>query len=96
MCKVALNKQLDVDLLTMSGHKIHGLKGTGALFLKKDVILTPFITGGEQELGLRSGTENPAGAVSLAKAMKQSFEQLDKHHDEMLNLKRSCKNSLET
>lgn len=94
MCKVALNKQLDVDLLTMSGHKIHGLKGTGALFLKKDVILAPFITGGEQELGLRSGTENPAGAVSLAKAMKQSYEQLDKHHDEMLNLKTQLQKQL--
>ncbi|MER0139069.1 cysteine desulfurase family protein [Bacillus safensis subsp. safensis] len=94
MCKIALNKQLDVDLLTMSGHKIHGLKGTGALFLKKDVTLAPFITGGEQELGLRSGTENPAGAVSLAKAMKQSFEQLDKHHDEMLNLKTQLQKQL--
>ncbi|CAM5375178.1 cysteine desulfurase [Bacillus safensis FO-36b] [Bacillus safensis subsp. safensis] len=94
MCKVALNKQLDVDILTMSGHKIHGLKGTGALFLKKDVTLAPFITGGEQELGLRSGTENPAGAVSLAKAMKQSFEQLDKYHDEMLNLKTQLQKQL--
>ena len=85
--KVALNKQVDVDLLTMSGHKIHGLKGTGALFLKKGTVLAPFITGGEQEFGLRSGTENPAGAVSLAKAMKQSFEHVEKHHDEMLALK---------
>lgn len=87
MGKVALNKQIDVDLLTISGHKIHGLKGTGALFLKKGTVLAPLITGGEQEFGIRSGTENPAGSVSLAKAMKQSYENLEKYHDDMLTLK---------
>ncbi|KJF48754.1 MULTISPECIES: cysteine desulfurase family protein [Bacillus] len=92
--KVPLPKEMDIDLLTMSGHKIHGLKGTGALFLKKGVVLAPFITGGEQELGLRSGTENPAGAVSLAKAIKQSFEHLNKHHDEMIALKTELEQQL--
>ncbi|BDC59651.1 putative cysteine desulfurase IscS 2 [Bacillus altitudinis] len=92
--KVPLPKEMDIDLLTMSGHKIHGLKGTGALFLKKEIILAPFITGGEQELGLRSGTENPAGAVSLAKAIKQSFEYLNKHHDEMIALKTELEQQL--
>ncbi|KAJ0073244.1 cysteine desulfurase family protein [Bacillus altitudinis] len=92
--KVPLPKEMDIDLLTMSGHKIHGLKGTGALFLKKEIILAPFITGGEQELGLRSGTENPAGAVSLAKAIKQSFEYLNKYHDEMIALKTELEQQL--
>ncbi|MEK5265127.1 cysteine desulfurase [Bacillus altitudinis] len=92
--KVPLPKKMDIDLLTMSGHKIHGLKGTGALFLKKEIVLAPFITGGEQELGLRSGTENPAGAVSLAKAIKQSFEYLNKHHDEMIALKTELEQQL--
>ena len=92
--KVPLPKEMDIDLLTMSGHKIHGLKGTGALFLKKEIVLAPFITGGEQELGLRSGTENPAGAVSLAKAIKQSFEYLNKHHDEMIALKTQLEQQL--
>ncbi|WP_436853224.1 cysteine desulfurase family protein [Bacillus altitudinis] len=92
--KVPLPKEMDIDLLTMSGHKIHGLKGTGALFLKKEIVLAPFITGGEQELGLRSGTENPAGAVSLAKAIKQSFEYLNKHHDEMIDLKTELEQQL--
>ncbi|MER3121817.1 cysteine desulfurase family protein [Bacillus altitudinis] len=93
--KVPLPKEMDIDLLTMSGHKIHGLKGTGALFLKKEIVLAPFITGGEQELGLRSGTENPAGAVSLAKAIKRSFEYLNKHHDEMIALKTELEQQLE-
>ncbi|MFP7283141.1 cysteine desulfurase family protein [Bacillus altitudinis] len=92
--KVPLPKEMDIDLLTMSGHKIHGLKGTGALFLKKEIVLAPFITGGEQELGLRSGTENPAGAVSLAKAIKQSFEHLNKYHDEMVALKTELEQQL--
>ncbi|ATP94933.1 cysteine desulfurase NifS [Bacillus altitudinis] len=92
--KVPLPKEMDIDLLTMSGHKIHGLKGTGALFLKKEIVLAPFITGGEQELGLRSGTENPAGAVSLAKAIKQSFEHLNKYHDEMVVLKTELEQQL--
>ncbi|MDI6647582.1 cysteine desulfurase family protein [Bacillus altitudinis] len=92
--KVPLPKEMDIDLLTMSGHKIHGLKGTGALFLKKEIVLAPFITGGEQELGLRSGTENPAGAVSLAKAIKQSFEYLNKYHDEMIALKTELEQQL--
>ncbi|MCS3482560.1 cysteine desulfurase family protein [Bacillus sp. JUb11] len=92
--KVPLPKGMDIDLLTMSGHKIHGLKGTGALFLKREIVLAPFITGGEQELGLRSGTENPAGAVSLAKAIKQSFEYLNKHHDEMIALKTELEQQL--
>lgn len=92
--KVPLPKEMDIDLLTMSGHKIHGLKGTGALFLKKEIVLAPFITGGDQELGLRSGTENPAGAVSLAKAIKQSFEHLNKYHDEMIALKTELEQQL--
>ncbi|MDM5299096.1 cysteine desulfurase family protein [Bacillus pumilus] len=92
--KVTMNQQTDIDLLTMSGHKIHGLKGTGALFLKKGTVLAPLITGGGQEFGLRSGTENPAGAVSLAKAVKQSFEHLEQHHHEMLAMKTELQKQL--
>ncbi|MFS0654559.1 cysteine desulfurase family protein [Bacillus sp. 179-C3.3 HS] len=94
MGKVAIHPQTDIDLFTMSGHKIHGLKGTGALFVKKGTALTPLMTGGEQEFGVRSGTENPAGAVSLAKAIKHSLENLDKHEDEMLALKTQLQNQL--
>ncbi|MGE6628864.1 cysteine desulfurase family protein [Bacillus sp. NPDC077027] len=86
--KVKLNaRQVDFDLFTMSGHKIHGLKGTGALVLKKGTILTPLMTGGEQEFGIRSGTENPAGAVSLAKAVKLTKEKLFEHRQQMILLK---------
>ncbi|WP_010532379.1 cysteine desulfurase family protein [Lentibacillus jeotgali] len=59
-----------IDLCTISGHKIHGLKGTGILYIKKGTTLFPLFHGGNQEQGLRSGTENLAGAVSLVKAIR--------------------------
>ncbi|MFD2761858.1 cysteine desulfurase family protein [Lentibacillus juripiscarius] len=59
-----------IDLCTISGHKLHGLKGTGILYVKKGTTLFPLFHGGGQEKSLRSGTENLAGAVSLVKALR--------------------------
>ncbi|SFB25158.1 cysteine desulfurase [Lentibacillus halodurans] len=59
-----------IDLCTISGHKIHGLKGTGLLYVKKGTVLYPLFHGGNQEQALRSGTENLAGSVSLVKALR--------------------------
>ena len=64
-----------VDLYSLSGHKIHGLKGTGLLYKREGVKLSPLIAGGNQEPGFRSGTESVAGAVSLAKAMRLVTEE---------------------
>ncbi|MBY0403857.1 MAG: cysteine desulfurase [Cyanobacteria bacterium] len=63
---------LGVDALTFSAHKLYGPKGVGALFIKEDLhpLLFPQIQGGGQEFGLRSGTENVAGIVGLAKALE--------------------------
>lgn len=63
-----------IDLCTFSGHKIHGLKGTGILFVNKTTKLFPLFHGGGQENGLRSGTENVAGAVSMVKALRLIHE----------------------
>lgn len=64
----------NVDLCSFSGHKFHGLKGTGALFIRDGVKLDPLFSGGNQEWKLRSGTENVAGAVAMAKALRLALE----------------------
>lgn len=61
-------KEMLIDALTISGHKIGGPKGIGALYLSKDIQIEPMFHGGNQERGLRAGTENVPGAVGLGKA----------------------------
>jgi cysteine desulfurase len=61
---------LDVDLLTLSAHKIYGPKGVGALYIRRGTPIDPAISGGGQERGRRSGTENVAGIVGFAEAVK--------------------------
>jgi len=74
-CKIPLAvKKLDVDLLTMSGHKIYAPKGVGALFVKKGVRLAPHLLGGGQEKGLRSGTENTPGICAFGVASEQMID----------------------
>lgn len=60
------------DLLSLSGHKFHGPRGTGALYVRKGTRLAPLILGGGQEKGKRSGTENVAGDVGMAAALKEA------------------------
>lgn len=66
----------DVDLLTLSGHKIHGPKGIGALYLGQGVTLDPLVHGGKQEHGLRAGTENVPGIAGLGKAAELAIQRL--------------------
>ncbi len=61
---------LGVDLLTFSGHKIYAPKGIGVLYVRKEVKIKPLFFGGHQEYGLRSGTDNVAGIVAIAKALE--------------------------
>ena len=70
-------KTLGADLITISGHKIHAPKGIGALYIRSGLKLPPYIHGGGQERGLVSGTENTAGCIGLAAAMKEAVEGLD-------------------
>jgi cysteine desulfurase len=63
-----------VDFCSISGHKFHGLKGTGALFIREGVRLAPLFSGGNQERKIRSGTENVAGTVAMAKALRMTLQ----------------------
>jgi cysteine desulfurase NifS len=70
-------QELDVDMLSISGHKFHGPKGIGALYIKKGIALDPLIHGGTQEGGLRAGTENVPAIVGLGKAAELAMYHLE-------------------
>lgn len=63
-----------IDLLTLSGHKFHGPKGTGLLYKSKNIQLQPLMFGGGQEFGFRSGTQNVPGVIAFTKAMRMSSD----------------------
>lgn len=68
--------ELPVDMMTMAAHKMHGPKGTGALYVRKGIKLSPVIHGGGQEFGLRSGTENTAGIVGFGASAEMAMNRL--------------------
>ena len=71
----------DVDMITISSHKTHGLIGVGALLIKKNIELLPLLSGGGQEYGLRSGTNDLALASAFVTALKISFRDYKKHYE---------------
>ena len=70
-------KELNIDLMTLSAHKLYGPKGVGALYCSKNVKLKPFIHGGAQERNKRAGTENVAGIVGFGKAIEIATSEMD-------------------
>ena len=80
-------KELNVDLLSISSHKIYGPKGVGALYIKNGISIAPFILGGGQENGLRSGTENVANIVGFGKACEIAKTNLDENISHMKKLR---------
>ncbi len=81
-------KRLKVDMCSVSGHKIHGPKGVGALYIDEHVKIKPIVFGGEQQRNVRSGTENVPGIAGLALAAKTIYEDLDVKVAKMRRLKR--------
>lgn len=80
--KIPINvKELPVDMLSLSGHKLHAPKGVGALYVRKGTRFYPYIIGGHQERGRRAGTENVASIIGLGKACELAKEYLEKEAD---------------
>lgn len=78
-----------IDLCSFSGHKIHGLKGTGMLYIKKGTVLYPLFHGGNQEQAYRSGTENVAGNVAFVRALRLILEREKKEGDSLREKRQS-------
>lgn len=76
----------DIDLFCVSGHKINGLKGSGALLIRKNIELLPLISGGNQEFGLRSSTVSVALAYTLALAVKKAASELSTNATRLTSL----------
>ena len=72
-------KEQNIDMLSLSGHKFHGPKGTGALYVRRGFPLVNVIEGGAQERGKRAGTENIAGICGMAAAMKDACDHIDEN-----------------
>jgi cysteine desulfurase len=94
--KVPLNiKQAAIDLLSISGHKFHSVKGTGILYIREGVTLSSLMTGGSQEREIRSGTENLAGIVAMAKALRITLEKQKTMNDHLSNMRNALIQNLE-
>lgn len=76
-----------IDLLSVSGHKLHGPKGIGILYVDSKVKIRPVLYGGEQQKGLRSGTENVPGIAGIAEAARCCYQELDEKVDRLYALK---------
>ena len=72
-------EKMNIDLLSLSGHKFHAPKGVGALYVRKNIPLQSFMEGGAQERGKRAGTENVAGIMALAAALEESCAHMDEN-----------------
>ncbi len=87
---------IKIDMLSFSGHKIHGPKGIGGLYIKRGTRLRPVVTGGNQETGVRSGTENVPGIFGLGKAVEEMEHYSIEKKEKMKKLREYLINGLKT
>jgi len=95
--KIPINlKELDIDFLSMSGHKLHAPKGVGVLYVKRGTAFAPFMAGGHQEHGRRAGTENVASIVAMGKACELAEEKMEEENTRVKDLRDKLENGLLT
>lgn len=82
-------KKMNIDLLSVSGHKIHGPKGVGFLYVDEKVKIKPIVFGGGQQGGIRSGTENVPGIAGMAKAVEIIYGSLDQEIEKLYQIKKT-------
>ena len=87
-------KEQNIDMLSLSGHKFHGPKGTGVLYARQGIPLTNIIEGGAQERGKRAGTENVPAIVGMAAALHEAMENLDRDAAYVTELRRTLEDKL--
>lgn len=80
-------KKLGVDAMSVSGHKIHGPKGSGFLYVSEKAKMKPILFGGGQQKGMRSGTDNVPGVAGIAEAAKEAYEHFAEKRQQMIDLK---------
>ena len=80
-------KEMNIDLLSLAGHKIYGPKGVGALYIRRGVRIENLVHGGSQERARRAGTENIPGIVGLGKAVELATENLEEHKQKLTKLR---------
>ena len=87
-------KKMGVDMMSVSGHKIHGPKGIGFLYINEKVKIKPISYGGGQQKGMRSGTDNVPGMAGLAKAVEEVYQSLEKDVEHLYAIKEYFINGL--
>ena len=80
-------EEMNIDMLSISGHKFHAPKGIGALYVRKNIPVLSLIEGGAQERGRRAGTENVAGMAAMAAALKESCAHIDENSAKMIEMR---------
>jgi len=86
--KIPVNlKKTKIDMLSLSGHKLYGPKGIGALFVRKETHIEPLIHGGHHERNLRAGTENVPGIIGFSEAVKIATMELEEENKRLLTLR---------
>lgn len=88
-------KKMGIDMLSVSGHKIHGPKGVGFLYVKEKTKLKPIIFGGGHQRGMRSGTENVPGIAGLGQAAMEAYENLEQKQQYLYSLREAFIRGLE-